>query len=344
VLKRFAIGLFFCFAAQFVMVAASHAQSPPGCLYTTIWYFPDPVPAGFTILGPAQGPFSIIISSPTYLCLPPYVPCPKCLAAGQPIALSSGNTFIEENDVKIPGLGGGLSLTRTWNSAQRPQDQLVQNTSGQPPPYNIVPVSPGIFSGNWRSTYEERVYLGSDGYLTYLRSDGSYWAFGIDPSSSVFRVAAPSNISATFNSGTITFQNGEQRRFDSVTGNLVAIVDRNGNTTTISYDSHGRLSTVTDAAGRSLTFTYQNPSATVVSGLTSSVGISLSFTYTSGLLTQVTEQDLSTLNFTYGPQNMITQVTDSQGKVIETHTYDSSGRGLTSAKANGVDAVTVVYP
>jgi hypothetical protein len=40
---------------------------------------------------------------------------------------------------------------------------------------------------------------------------------------------------------------------------------------------------------------------------------------------------------------LISSVTDSNGKILEAHTYDNSMRGLTSSRANGVDAVTVSY-
>jgi len=339
------------------MSASAPAQFQPNCLANEIWYFPDPVPFGWTILGPAQGPFSFIIGTWSFLCVPPRAPSPchhgsasAANTAGNPIALCSGNTFIDETDIKIPGLGGGLSLMRTWNSDQPPPlgycSLAMPGDGGYSSCYVI---GPGIFGGNWRSTYEERIYTGNDGYLTYLRSDGTSWAWGWDSSSSLFRVAAPANVAATFSQvnshPTITFQNGEQRQFDNVTGNLVAIVDRNGNTTSIAYDTYGRLSTVTDPASRTLTFNYPNPSSTIVTSVSSSVGISVSYTYSGNVLTQVTEQDLSTLKFTYGGAlSLITEVTDSQGKVIESHTYDGSGRGLSSSKANGVESVTITYP
>src|SRR5215813_5547408 len=41
-----------------------------------------------------------------YSCPPPasrYESCPKCTNAGAPINLLTGNTFIEQNDVRIPG-------------------------------------------------------------------------------------------------------------------------------------------------------------------------------------------------------------------------------------------------
>lgn len=184
---------------------------------------------------------------------------------------------------------------------------------------------------------------------TKSTGSGHFWSFGYDTASSKFRVAAPANIAATISQGTsyttVTFQNGEQRRFDNTTGNLIAILDRNGNTTSLTYDGSGRLVTVTDAAARYLTFNYGSPSSHIVSGITSSVGISVSYTYDGqGRLSLVTEQDLSTFNFTYNTQSLITQVTDSLGKVLESHTYDSTGRGLSGSKANGVESVTITYP
>jgi YD repeat-containing protein len=61
-------------------------------------------------------------------------------------------------------------------------------------------------------------------------------------------------------------------------------------------------------------------------------------------LAQVTKPDQTTVSFTYNSQSLITAVTDSQGKTLESHTYDSLKRGLTSSRANGVDAVTISYP
>jgi hypothetical protein len=76
----------------------------------------------------------------------------------------SGNTYIAASDISLPGLGGGLRLTRTWNSIF----PSLQNSF------------PTMFGINWRSTYEERlIYNSPDGLLKYARSDGSVWSFGI---------------------------------------------------------------------------------------------------------------------------------------------------------------------
>jgi len=61
-------------------------------------------------------------------------------------------------------------------------------------------------------------------------------------------------------------------------------------------------------------------------------------------LALVSDPDGSALNFTYDPSSsMLLSVTDSQGKLLEAHTYDAQNRGLTSTRANGVDAVSLSY-
>jgi YD repeat-containing protein len=259
--------------------------------------------------------------------------CASCgqAKAGNPIILATGDTFIEENDVRIPGLGSGLLLDRTWNS-RWPSTQTASQV--------------GLFGPNWRSTYEERVFGGSDNFIKYARSDGSFWSFG----GLLGNVLAPANggASLALDSGltqwTVTLKNGERRLFNYTSGSLTAIIDRNGNTTQLTYDGLNRLVTVTDPASRHLTFTYANSSSFLVTGVTSDVGLSLTYTYDSqNRLSQVTKPDLTTLTFQYDSNSNITAVLDSNGKVLESHTYDSNQRGLTSSRANGVEALSITY-
>jgi hypothetical protein len=102
----------------------------------------------------------IICKINTNHCAPAAAPgedCPRCNAmntpqASKPISLLTGNTYIEETDVRIPGLSSGLSLVRTWNSAWPSTQSAFQI---------------GLFGPNWRSNFEERVFLGSDNYVKY---------------------------------------------------------------------------------------------------------------------------------------------------------------------------------
>jgi YD repeat-containing protein len=301
----------------------------------TIYGGAIPVPGIFNCQ--TEGPWLVICQVMTALCPPAAAAaetCPTCAAAaaGKPISLASGNTYIKQTDVRLPGLSGGLTLVRTWNSLW-PSTQTAFQV--------------GLFGPNWRSNFEERIFVGADNYVKYARGDGSFWSFGYSQGQTM-GVAAPANVNATLVLGasnwTLTFQNGEQRLFDYTSGNLTAIIDRNGNTTQLSYDAVGRLVTVTDPVSRHLYFSYANGSSLLLTGVTSDVGLSLTYAYDNqGRLTQVTEPDSSTLSFQYNSQSLVTAVTDSNGKILESHTYDSGGRGLTSSQANGVDALTISY-
>jgi YD repeat-containing protein len=263
----------------------------------------------------------------------PTAPCDPCNAS-DPISLQTGNVSITQTDIRLPGLGGGLTLTRSWNSK--------------------LPAT-GMFGYYWRSTYEERVDVNQSGGMNnvqYHRGDGSFWTFVWNNSGTGYQLVSPANAGASFTAGgsfsTITFKNGERRLFSNGSGNLAAIIDRNGNTTQLAYDAQGRLTTVVDPANRHLYFSYSPVAAgtsMVVTKVTTDVGISLSYTYDPVLATMqtVTKPDGTNIYFQY-QGGFISAVLDTNGKTIETHTYDQYGRGLTSSRANGVEGVSMAYP
>ncbi len=331
-IKKMGVTLFVFVVLQCALSLSLAAQMPPSCIVTQTLFFPEQIPPGWFYYSSYPGTYQYVVAAMT--CAPP---CTSCQAhAGSPIGLATGNTYITEQDIRIPGLGAGLSLARTWNSVW---------------PSGLASFETGAFGSLWRSTYEERIVIGTDNFMRYIRGDGTFWSFGSAGPLTEWVVYGPA-VAERLNTDTstnpyftLTSGNGEQRHFDKTTGNLIAIIDPNGNATTIAYDSSGRLSTITDPASRALTFTYGNSNfpnlATTVS---SSVGVSYSYSYdTQGRLSQVTKPDQTTVSFTYDTQSRITTVTDSNGKVLESHTYDSSNRGLTSSRANSVEALTVTY-
>ncbi len=363
------IALAFAFMLQAVLSPRVEAQANCTAYDTYCAACGDPFLPGMHNCEP-EAPFIDVCELPFWGCPPKNgaaETAPKCdcgnanpqtnPTGGNPISLASGDTFIVKTDTKIPGLGGGLELTRQWNSLWPAADSAYQI---------------GIFGSNWRSTYEERVFVGSDNYFKYLESDGTILSFGFGPgappkwrsfypTSPFLMLATPvassgKSFGAEGGAGgpsvgvyilpayfSVMFGNGEERRFDIDTGKLVAILDRNGNETTVSYDSDGRLSTVADAAGQHLYFNYGGSGALVTS-VTTDFGVSMSYSYDDdGRLIEVTEPDSTTISYDYNSQSLITSVLDSNGHVLETHTYDTSNRGLTSSQADGVNAVTINY-
>jgi YD repeat-containing protein len=270
--------------------------------------------------------------------------------------LVDGDTYIQQTDVQIPGLGNGLTLTRTWNSIPSAEGIIF-----------------GMFGPGWLSNYEEQVFIGADGTMKYARGDGSVWSFALYGSPLAYHLITPADGQATLTeqgvgSWTVTFQNDEQRvfavnppfvnqydQYQNNNGRLVAIIDRNHNATSLSYNinqngTYTTLSTVTDPVGRHLYFTYGTSG--YVTSVTSDSGSGINLTYTylpspfSGypFLSQVTQADNTFVTFSYDAFNNITSMNDTNGKVLESHSYDGARRGLSSSRANGVDALTVAYP
>jgi YD repeat-containing protein len=348
-IKKIVLGLFTLFVLQWASNVSLRAQPSHLCVkfascgyysfYNMVCVPPLPPGAASCQASPTWGLNCAVV---TDQCGAPPSWCPTCAAqggaaTGAPINLTNGNTYIQQTDVRLPGLGNGITLVRTWNSMW-PSSQSASRV--------------GLFGPNWRSTYEERIIPGSGdsvNYTAYSRSDGGLWYFGSSDGGSTWSLAAPAYVVATMTKGTsawtMTFQNGEQRLFDINSGSLTAIVDRNGNTTQLSYDGLNRLVTVTDPSSRHLYFGYGSDSSLLVTSITSDVGLTLAYAYDGqGRLILVTKPDQRTLSFQYDGNSMITAVSDSDGRILESHTYDSSGRGSTSSRAGGVEAVTLSYP
>lgn len=253
---------------------------------------------------------------------------------GSPINLTNGNTYIQHQDYTLPGLGGGIQLTRTWNSL------WVNNN-----PWEVS----GMFSDSWQSNYEAHIQVTSNGAM-YWRGDGSAWTFTYNSGSQTYSLTSPPDERATLsfststNQFTLALSDGTTETF-SQPGYLLAITDRNGNKTSLSYDTSNRLTSVTDAASRVLTFSYGNASfPSLVTSIQDTVGTIATYAYDStGHLSSVSYPDASSLNFTYDANGLITTVADAQGRTIESHTYDVIRRGSSSQAANGVDALNVSY-
>ncbi len=263
--------------------------------------------------------------------------------AGHPVNLTNGNAWVQHRDYVLPGLGGGLELVRTWNSLG----------------HNIVTEPSGMFGDRWRSSYEERLTTPTNRptLRKYWRADGSAWLFKENPTLGTFTLIAPPDERAwlAFDSGTnlytLTFLDGTKRTFRNVTinGNVVArletLTDRNGNTTTVAYDpaNPGRITQVTDAAGRSITFTYGlgNQLATSVQDATGAIA---NYTYNLTKLERVDHVgDASVLDYVYDASSRVFEVRDAGNVLVEKFTYDTSSRATISELANSVDKITINY-
>ena len=96
---------------------------------------------------------------------------------------------------------------------------------------------------------------------------------------------------------------------------LTQIVDPQGNTLSLSYDGQGRLASLTDATGRSTTFTYGNASFPLqITQIADPFGRSAIFSYDgSGRLASITDVLGLTSTFTYDSSSVVNSLTTPYG-------------------------------
>jgi hypothetical protein len=91
-----------------ILVHSIVCTSTNPCVATDTWWSSDPIPFGWFAYHDYPGTFVYVIAAWTTTCPPP-CNCPNTPGTAQaPISLASGYTFVEQVDVKISGLGGGL--------------------------------------------------------------------------------------------------------------------------------------------------------------------------------------------------------------------------------------------
>jgi RHS repeat-associated protein len=135
------------------------------------------------------------------------------------------------------------------------------------------------------------------------------------------------------NTYTLTTKEDIDYNFSSA-GKLTSIVDRNGYTTSLTYDgTTGKLTTVTDAASRTLSFSYTNGR---VSEIEDPIGRTVEFGYNSstGDLTSVTDVKGGTTTYEYDNHQM-TSFTDSLDQEHVQSIRDTYGRVVEQADATG---------
>jgi RHS repeat-associated protein len=196
----------------------------------------------------------------------------------------NGDFCHRATDMSIPGRGASLSLTRTYNS--------------------FADSNLGSFGYGWASSYGAHLVIDGGGNVILYDPLGGNSYFPNQNGS--FATSSYVSTGLTFSGGnyTLTDKHGGKLVFNS-SGQLIQETDRNGYVTTLAYIG-ANLSTVTEPAGRQLTFSYG----------------------TNGLVSSVTDGTRTVL-YHYEDGNLnLTSVTDVLGG-ITTFTYDSAHRMLT---------------
>ncbi len=237
-----------------------------------------------------------------------------CSEDGDPCDTATGLYIQTDTDMEVPDVMP-IRLSRTY----RTEDTAPRVFGiGASHPYDQYLLRNDLCS-------EVRVILPDGAYIAFLRTSGTNCL----DSSLQHTTTQTAFYGATiawdqvFQRYRLKFKDGTEWRF-SAYGALVAMVDRNGNTLTLTraIDSGlaGNLTKITTPNGRSLTFTYD----------------------TSNRITQVTDILGRTIIYTYDASGRLWKVTNPMSGVSE-YTYDTSHRLLTAKEPNGNTNVTNVY-
>ena len=241
---------------------------------------------------------------------------------GDPVSCASGNFYENVGDIGIPGRGRALSAARTYNAelASSDDDRLGYG---------------------WTHSYGTHLTFNSDASeVTVHHGNGSFVVFDKQADGTYTAAAwVRSKLAASGQTLVLTYHDQTQDVFDASSGQLLKERDRNGYETTLAY-ANGRLQTVTDPGGRTLSYSYN--AAGRVSGIQDSAGRSVTFAYDgAGNLTDATDARGKTTHYAYDAQHELTTITMPGGGVT-TNVYDSQGRVTKQTDAEG-DVTSFAY-
>jgi YD repeat-containing protein len=222
-----------------------------------------------------------------------------------PVNTYTGNFGYEHTDIVTAGRGLSPVLVRSYNS-------------------NDTRVSP--LGAGWTHNFNMHLANPGDGSSDLILTGplGRSDRFGSQASSSFTAPAGVATTLARNPDGTYTATQPDQTRWIfRGDGKLSSMVDRYGNTSTLSYNAAGQLSSVNDPASRG----------------------TLSFAYdaTSGLLTTITDWSNRVVRYTYDANGRLHMAADRNNQ-ITTYQYDGTTQHLTSlTDANNHVAVSMTY-
>lgn len=243
--------------------------------------------------------------------------------SAEPVNLALGNFTYTHADFLLPIRNRSLDLTRTYNS--------LDTSDG---PFGVgwtFPFGQSLAVTTNNSATVATVRYG-DGHTEQYAQNGSTWTPA--PNSLVLSTLVQ-NGDGSF---TITHKDQSQDHYDT-TGKLIGMVDRNGNTLTLTYDSSGHLTTVADASGRGLSLSY-DANGHVIS-VSDPLGLTTQYSYdANGNLVSVTDQAGAITSYSYDANHRMLTITDPRGHVAVGNTYDTQGR--VTQQANAAGSVTTI--
>lgn len=282
-----------------------------------------------------------IANQSTNLCNPPEqfktLPPQQCTAVGNPILPGQACKVQREADYAAAGVSP-IEFVRSYSSQH---------------PYHHLSAMTRPLGNRWRHNYEIRLnpQAGANQVLL-LTDDGSILHFTPKAGSSTEWVGDADVVGKlTKGMSTWTYRSKDDvvDTFDTE-GKLKTRVLRDGRSLSFGYDTKGRLISVTDNFGHTLVLAYN--AVGLLSEVTDLENQKITYTYDAGKsLQSVTYPDTRVRSYSYTSVTvagkvepaLLTGLTDENGTLFASWSYDASAQPISSEHAGGVDRHTLVY-
>ncbi|WLD94477.1 DUF6531 domain-containing protein [Alkalihalobacillus sp. AL-G] len=199
--------------------------------------------------------------------------------------------------------------------------------------YNSTNRTDGPLGIGWGHTYDSNITTRTDGSVDVHYPDGKTVYFektetGFKSVAGVFETLTQ-NSDGTFD---LIFKDQKVYHYDSQ-GRLASMTDKNGNSLTLTYNTDNQVQTVTGPAGRTLSFTYTTNGK--IDSITDPLSRTVRFGYDGdGQLTTATNKRGHSTTYTYDINGM-TSITDPEGHTFIENVYDQRSRVIKQYDANG---------
>jgi RHS repeat-associated protein len=208
--------------------------------------------------------------------------------------------------------------------------------------YNSLDSSNSPLGTGWTHDFNISIILNSDGSLFLKQFDGNTVWFVPGSGNTYYADVKSRDVSTIVKNAdgsfTRTAKYGKVHNFNS-SGQLTSIVDRNGNTTTLTYTG-SNLTGITDSTGRTVALGVSGgkiASVTGFDGETSKISYSAA-----GLISSIADPLGNTWNFQYDSNNRMVQKTDPSNNVVS-YTYDATSGMLTSTTDPNKMVISIAY-
>jgi RHS repeat-associated protein len=235
-------------------------------------------------------------------------------SAGDPVDVGTGNFYLSLTDVVVPEPGADLVFARA---------------------YNAQSFTSGVLGPKWTTSWDTRLVLPTQTELgTYdlYWGDGRVDSYTVSGASLVASAGNYTKLVSVAGGFEATTKDRSVYRFDA-SGGLVSVTDINANTLTVARDAQSRVTSVTDEAGRQLTFTYD---ATRLVSVTGPDAKSVTFGFDAdGRLNKVTDQSGEFVTYVYDGEDRIIEAVDANGNLDVANVYDLQNRVVRQTDAMG---------